>query len=367
MFDLLKKGPEKQLGLEITPDCVNIVYLVNESGKTFLKGYYTKNFVREVSQNGNIETPEVVTEAVKALIIENKIDFRIATLCVPSNAVFIKKITLPDLPYNELKAIAPQEASKHLPLTMNELNVDFQILESTRIHDDSGKRVDVIICAIPKTTAKTYLDLTLNSGLYVEVIDIAPFAAVKSLANSNMIDDPDKIYISVLIGYENTDINIIQNGMPLFSHYIQTGKKNVLESIENNLHKTREESLELIKRTALSVPGYEMNEDQELNKAASASRNVYSSISREIQKTIEYFYSENQNVAVPDKIFLSGSGICVKNIDKYIFNKLKIETVIFNPFAFISKEMAETQDIFFPVNISGFSVSTGLALRGLEN
>ena len=90
----------------------------------------------------------------------------------------------------------------------------------------------------------------------------------------------------------------------------------------------------------------EMNEDPELQQASSAAKNLYSNISSEVQKTIEFFNSGNSQYVDIEKIIVSGNGACIQNIDKFMSNKLRIETIIFSPL---------------------YSTSIGLALKGFEN
>ena len=117
-----------------------MVFLTEENNSISLKKHIFKPFDKELFQNGQIEKFEPLVKEISAFVSDYKLDGENAVISIPSNVLFIKRITLPDLPYEELKSIAPQEASKHLPLTMQELNVDFQILENTRRQDETGRK-----------------------------------------------------------------------------------------------------------------------------------------------------------------------------------------------------------------------------------
>ncbi len=336
MLSLFKTKPESRIGLEISPEGVAMAVLTKEKNSISINEEMYKPF----EESGSIQ------ETIKAIIKQTRPDGLNAAISVPSNAVFIKRITLPDLPMEELKAIAPQEASKYLPLGISEMNVDFQILENTRKQDEAGKKIDVILCAISKALAKEYINPITDAGLGVDMIDISSFAAIRTFVYEELINDPQKVYISVLVGYENTDINIIQNGMPVFSYNVQTGRKNLIESIMNSIHKKRGEVIEMLPEVGLVIPGAEMPDSPELNQAAMAAKSIFSNISNEIQKTMEFFNSGNAQPVNVEQIIISGCGACVENIDKYISGKLRIQTTIYNPL---------------------FSTSIGLALKGFEN
>ena len=374
MINLFKKSSENRIGLDISPEGITMVVLNKKNKKFSLKDYVYKPFEKQIYQNGQIENFEVLVKDLKSIIDEYKLDTRNTVISVPSGSVFIKKITLPDLPYEELKTIAPQEAVKQLPFTIQELNVDFQLLENTKRQDDSGKKTDIILCALSKAVARSYLDAISNAGLAVSAIDVSSFAMITALANAELINAPEKTYISVLIDYANTDINVVQDGMPVFSYNIQVGRKNIIENISNSLNKRKEEVLELLSDVALMIPGSDMSENPDLNKASIAARNVYNNISGEIQKIIEFFNSDRSEPVSIEKIIIGGSGACVQNIDKYIINKLRIDTCIVNPFINILKEgqtgnidINKSENLLFPVNIPAFTTSIGLALKGFKN
>ncbi len=367
MISLFKKFSKNHIGLDISPEGITMVFLKKKNGETSLQEHIYRPFQEKVYQNGQIENPEILSEELKSIISECNFDTKETVISVPGSAVFIKKITLPDLPAEELKMIASQEASKHLPFATNELNVDFQILESTRRPGETGKIVDVVLCAISKAVARNYLNAVFGAGLVVNAIDISPFAMIKSLANAELINDVEKTYISVLIDYTSTDINIIQNGMPMFTHSVQVGRKNIIESIANSLTKKKQLVIDMLPEVALIIPGEDMSENADLNRASTAVRGVYSNISEEIRKAIDFFNSDKTEPVEIETVFLGGNGVCVQNIDKYLYNKLKIDTQIFNPFINLSEELHNEENLLSPLNIPSFSTSIGLALKELEN
>ncbi len=346
-------------GIDISPEGFSLVSLSYKKDKYVLENFVCKKFMEEILQNGTIIKTDLFTEALKQIIEENNINIKTVNLSVSSNNLFIKTIKLPNIPMEELKIIAPQEASKHIPMTSNEINVDFQTLETSA----KDNKIDVILCSLSKEIAKNLVEAVSKAGLKVEAIDVSAFAAIRTLAHAKMIKDPDKSYISVLIGFENTDINIIRNGMPIFSHNTQIGKKHVLESIMKSFEIEREEAEKRLPEYSLILPSMETTDNPVLHKASNAARSIYSNISSEIQKAIEFYNSQNNETTEIEKIILSGSGVCIQNIDKYISNKLKIRTELCNSLNNISQNLKNSENLIYPTNIPSLSTSIGLALH----
>ncbi len=346
-------------GLDISPEKITIASISFEKGKRKLISLAQKKFPEEIIRNGAIINPDMLTENLKKIIEENIPDIKKVNISVSSHNLFIKTVAFPDMPLEELKVIVPQEASKYVSFSVNDMNVDFQVLEKTQ----KQNKIDVILCALSKAVARNLVDSVCKAGVEVGSIDVSSFAMIRTLADAEMINNPDSVYVSVLIGYENTDISIIKDGMPIFSHNVQTGKKNLIESLMKGFEINSEETEKRLPQYGLMLPGMDASLSPDLNKASNIARGIYSNIASEIQKTIEFYNSQNSENTQIDSIILGGSGICIDNIDKYIANKIKISTELCNPLKNISHNFENMEKI----NLPALSTSIGLALKGFEN
>ena len=197
---------------------------------------------------GTIVQHEVIGEALREIIDMNDVEDVKINVSIPSNVPFMRTVTLPDLPFEELRIIAQDEASSHLPYQTADANLDYALLENTRRIDETTSRrvVDVLIVAVQKATAQKYVDMADAAKIKLNSIDVSTFSMIKSLAHSNQIEDDDSLAVSVLVGYENCDISIISKGMPLFTHMANTGKKNIIETISTGLGLTPGETEEFL-------------------------------------------------------------------------------------------------------------------------
>lgn len=358
-LNLFKKAVNVSTGIDISPENIIVCTLSHEKGKYSLVNLIKKPFGEEIIRDGQIYNPDSLTECLKTIIEENNLETGKVNISVSSNNLFIKTVTFPDMSIEELRIIAPQEASKHVSFSVNEMNVDFQILEN------SGKenKIDVILCALSKAVARDLVESISKAGVEVSSIDVSAFAALRTFANAQTVNVPAKVYASVLIGYENTDISIVKDGMPVFSHIMQSGKKNVLESIMKGFEINREEAGKRLPDFALIVPGAEPSMNPDVNKASNLTRGIYSSIASELQKTIEFYNSRTSESIEIEKVILGGCGICIGNIDKYIANKLRIDTEVCDSLKNISHNLDNIENI----NIPALSTSIGLALKGFAS
>lgn len=352
------KIPKKQIGLEITPEGVFICVVNNMQKKTFLEKFLFKKFDEPVFQNGSIANQQILSETIKELLKDQGLGDKPVNLCVPGNMAFVKTITFPNLPDAELSLIIPQEAGKHIPTPVNEVNVDFEIVRGSK-----NEKVTVILAALPKYIASAYVDSVTMAGLKPASIDISSFAMIRTLAHTKQIDDSDNANLCVLIGNESTDISVIHKGMPLFTHNILIGKKNMVETISSGMELSSGESERLLSETVLVTGGSPAINDPQILKASSLVKNIFNNISGEVQKTMEFFLTQNPKFTEISKIFIGGWGVCPQNVDKYFNSRLKTEVEFCNTLANIDYTALEGEDFLNLVNQPKLSTLVGLAIK----
>lgn len=353
-------------GVEINQDYINFVQLGKDDKESTFKlvQMFSIPTPPNTISGGAISDSEAIGKAIRSKLDQLDIQELNIHACVPCNIPFIRSVTLPDLPFEELKVIAQDEAANHIPYAINDANIDLVLLESTRRQDEHKKRiVDVLIIALPKAIAQKYLDMCDSAGLRLKSIDVATYSMIKGLANTGQISPGGDIAVSVLVGYDSTDISLIANGMPLFSHSAAVGKKNIIETISTGVGMSYEETLNFIPEVAILVPGFTATNNPQVVKAATLVRMIYNTISTEISKAIQFYKSQKPDSPEITKIILGGPGMCIQNADKFIANRLKIETELADSFHNITVTPDQLEGSDIPTLIS----SVGLALKGFKN
>ena len=103
------------------------------------------------------------------------------------------------------------EAEQHVPYDINDVSLDFEILGD---HPQDDKQMQVLLVAAKKDMVLTFADLIREAGLTPVIIDVDSFAIQNALA-ANYDFAPDEVVAILNIGAEITNINIVQNGVPV--------------------------------------------------------------------------------------------------------------------------------------------------------
>ena len=77
---------------------------------------------------GVIKVPDQVSEALAGLVKAEKIQSNFVVASVSGEAVFVKKIRVPEMPEEELSKKITEEAEQYIPFDINDVALDCQVL-----------------------------------------------------------------------------------------------------------------------------------------------------------------------------------------------------------------------------------------------
>ncbi len=337
------------IAIDVGTSSVKIIELDEIKGSYRLKNFGIAKLPRETIVNGVIINAEPLVNAIKSLISNLKITAKESTVSISGHPVIIKKISLPLMSEDELEPIIETEAEQYIPFDLDEVNIDFQILG---VNEESTDKMDVMLVAAKKAMIYEYIDAFRNAGIRVRIIDIDVFA-LENMFSVNYTWDDSETCALIDIGASVTNINIIKNGTSIFNRDVFLGGNQITEELQKELSVSFEEA-EILK-TGEEIEGI----DQEVLYQTIAK--TTSSISREIQRTLDFFTSSSY--AEIKKIYLSGGGSKTRGLKQMIEEKMNAEIEFTDPFKTIKYDK-KTFDTEYIKDISLLAaVGVGLATR----
>ena len=151
--------------------------------------------------------------------------------------VIIKKITMDRMKAAEAREVIRWEAEQHVPFDMENVELDFQILDP----DGDGLQMTVLLVAAKRELIETKLSLLADVGLEPSIIDVDAFA----LHNAFELNYPDAmrgVVGLVNIGHELTNVNILDDGVPVLTRDIQVGTRRFREDMQRERGISAEEA-----------------------------------------------------------------------------------------------------------------------------
>ena len=160
-------------------------------------------------------------------------------------------------------------------------------------------------------------------------------AAIRGLSIGGY-ESQDKVTMTVNLRHDATDINFIKNTMPLFGRSVIIGVETLTEAISRSLDMDYEEALELLPDIPLfGAPP----RNERLGEAAQVARTIFSDITDELERSLEFFESQAGQVKL-EEIVLTGPGCMLKGLDKFVQSRTGVNTVFGDPLKLVTYDSA---------------------------
>jgi type IV pilus assembly protein PilM len=348
-------GAKKEVvGLDIGASSVKVVQLQQSKKGTELTAFGMLPLAPEVIVDGAIMDAEVVIETIQQAIKEFKVKGKYAAISVSGHSVIVKKIIVADMSREELESAIETEAQQYIPFDIEDVNVDFQILEADETIEEG--EMAILLVAVKKEKVDEHIDLIREAGMDPIVVDVDAFA-LENTYELNYEAEPDLIVGLVDIGAGTMNINILQDDFSSFVRDISIGGDQYTEAIQKEFN-VNFDVAERLKRGQLA-------EGVSQEDVLAIVNTVSDDIAVEIQRSFDFFRASTMDVAI-DKLYLSGGCSLFGGIERFFGEKLGVEVEILNPFRNI-KIHPKKFDLDYLESIAPqAAVAIGLALRRLE-
>jgi len=346
-------SPRKKLvGLDIGSSSLKLVALQETSKGYVLKSFYQVPVPRGVIMDGVLVEHGELSARIKELFRLSGCRIKSVVTSLSGHAVIVKKVSFTSMDQGELRELIHDEASKYLPFdNMDGVYFDIQNLGA---NDFNANLMDVLLVAAKKDIVDSYAGAITDAGLTPLIVDVDSFA-LETMYEENYDFEQTEVAVIVNIGASITNINVVKNGMSIFTRDFTMGGNTVTEAIQNELGLTFEQA------EKIKIAGPQGAE--QLQETGPRSLLSFAEpICMEIERSIDYFRTTFGSEEIK-QVLLSGGGAMIPGIASEITQRLGIETEIINPFKKIDYDRkgvdATTIEGIGPIA----AVGVGLALR----
>jgi type IV pilus assembly protein PilM len=337
------------VGVDIGSSAVKLVQLRELKGGYQLQNVGILPLPAEAIVDNTLMDSSSIVETVKHLLESLQVKAKDAACSISGNAVIIRKISLPVMPAEELEDQIHWEAEQYIPFDINDVNVDFQILDTD---EQDLSKMNVLLVASKKDIINDYLAVFAESGLKLVVVDVDSFA-VQNAYEANY-GAGDEVVALVNLGASIMNLNIVKGGVSLFTRDVQMGGSLYTEEIQKQFGLNSEQA-ELKKLTAAS------SEDPRLFEIL---QRVNETISLEMRRSLDFYNSTAGDQRI-SQVFLSGGGAKTANLVEAVQQKLALPVEILNPFQRVAVSEKDFDLGYLEEIGPQMAVAVGLATRRL--
>jgi type IV pilus assembly protein PilM len=347
---MLFKKVKDIVGIDIGSSAIKLVQLRENKG-----GYHLVNIgmvplpPEAIVDNSLMDTSSIV-EALKSLIHGLNVKVKSAAASISGSSVIIRKISLPAMTEEELEDQIQWEAEQYIPFDINDVNLDFQILE-TSLTDAS--KMNVLLVASKKEIINDYVTVFAEAGLKLDVMDVDAFA-VQNTYEINHEVTPDEVVALVNIGANVTNLNIIKEGLSLFTRDIQMGGNLYNEEIQRQFGIKGDEAEHLKIHGGGDDP----------QKLRDVVERIGDSIAMEIRRSIDFYISTAVEEKV-HKLFLCGGAAKTAGLLEAVAQRLGVPVALLDPLHRVHFSEKEFDPEYLREIGPFVAVATGLATRRL--
>ena len=344
------------IGVDLSSSSIKMVELTESGkGRYRLERYAVEPLPKDCIVDGNINKLEDVCDALRRCHKRLGTTVKNLAMALPNAAVISKKILVPaGQTEEELEVQVETEANQYIPFSLDEVNLDFQVLGPAANNPDD---VEVLIAASRKEKIEDRVAAAEAAGLKATVMDVDLFAAQAALELTGTglaEEDKDKNIAMVDMGANSTAVNIMRNGQSIYFREQPFGGNELTEEIQNKFGLTAEEA-EVAKREG----GLPEEYDSELLQP------FVDKMGLEIARALHFFFSSTACNQV-SQIVLSGGCAAIAGADAAITRRTQVPVTIANPFALMDvspkiRAQSLAQDA------PSLMVACGLALRRFDS
>jgi type IV pilus assembly protein PilM len=339
------------VGLDIGSSAVKAVEL-RPAGRGYrVAAFGTQPVPVDAIVDGAVIDAVAVAEAVRRVFEGNRA-FKAKDVCasLSGNAVIVKKITLPVMTSSELDDSIAWEAEQYIPFDIQDVNLDYQILEAGTGPESRGS-IDVLLVAAKKEKIGDYTGVIAQAGRTPVIVDVDAFA-LQNAYEVNYGLDPQEVVVLMNAGASAINVNILQGDQSVFTRDVSTGGNAYTEAVQKELDLPFD-AAEQVKK-GVPVDGATFDDARPVLHA------VTENVLLEIQKTFDFFKATASSDRI-DRIVLSGGASTVDGFRDMLQDRFGIAVEDFNPFrtvAWDQKKLGDAAEV-----ASTAAVAVGLALR----
>jgi type IV pilus assembly protein PilM len=303
--------------------------------------------------DGAIIDGTAVAEAIRRVFENNKaFKAKEVAASLSGNAVIVKKISLPVMTDAELAESIYWEAEQYIPFDIQDVNLDYQILDTGRSADSKGT-MEVLLVAAKKEKIADYMGVISQAGRVPVVVDVDAFA-LQNAYETNYGLEPQAVVVLLNAGASAINVNILNGEQSVFTRDISSGGNAYTEAVQKELN-VPFESAELLKK-GQPVDGVSFDDVKPVLHA------MTENVLLEIQKTFDFFKATASSDRI-DRIVVSGGASRVDGFAQALEERFGAPVESFDPFRKITIEAARLGITDTDAVASTTAVAVGLALR----
>ena len=337
------------VGLDIGSGLIKVAVIEHGRNEPELAKVVITPLLGDAIVEGEVMDPGLVTDAIRQSLDAAGVKSKTVVTAVGGRDVIIKKIQIERVREQQARELMRWEAEQHVPFDMESVELDFQILDP----DADGLEMQVLLVAAKRELIESKLRLLGDAGVTPLIVDVDAFA----LHNAFELNYPDAmqgVVGLVNIGHEVTNINILDDGVPILTRDITVGTRRFREDLQRDRGITAEEAQAL-------VQGYDRSPQLD---AIIESRGEEIAVG--IERAAAFLASSSRTGSQMRAVYVCGGGSRIPGLTDALAARLRLPVELANPLANLKVRDGALESLVTDEVAPLLMLPVGLALRQLD-
>lgn len=351
LFEWLGLRKPSVIGVDISSSCVKLIQLSEQNGHWHIEGYSLEPLEDTAQQDSESFSAELVTKAIKRALEKYPFTAKHAAIAIPSTSAISKVIQMPAfLKKSEFPNQVILEASKHIPYSIDEVDMDYQILGP---NESVEQELDVLLVAARTDLVRSRVKAVQAANLEVEYVDVETYVLERAVGQMPSMKDEQKCIAVVDIGATSTNICIIHAGKSVYAREQEFGGRQLTEAIMQHYDMTFAQAGKAKRENNLPEDYKEVVFEPFLQ-----------TLIQEISRGLEFFYSSSEYSSI-DKILIGGATIQENYFIEKLSKHFNVPVDMANPLEGMRVNNPDLQTAL-KNDCAALLICCGLAMRGVH-
>jgi type IV pilus assembly protein PilM len=339
-------GKKTSVGLDVGSGIIKVVVIDHSGNEPQVVKVATTEVAADAIVEGEVMDPGIVAEAIRGLFSAAGVRQKSVVTAVGGRDVIVKKIQMDRMKDADAREVIRWEAEQHVPFDMANVELDFQILDP----DAEGLQMNVLLVAAKRELVETRVSLLGDAGLAPAVIDVDAFA-IHNAFEVNHPDAMEGVVGLVNIGHEVTNVNILEDGVPVLTRDLSVGTRRFREDLQRERGLSAEDSERVIQGQSQNadLQGYVETHGEEVAVG--------------VERAAAFLATASRSAGGLARVYTSGGGARIPGLNEVLANRLRVPVEVANPL----QGLRVKETVFETVNLDEVApllmLSVGLALR----
>lgn len=341
----LFRRKRSSVGLDIGSGFVKLVEVDHSGDRPEVTRVAVRPLLPDAIVEGEVMDPGLVADTLRSLFQDVGLKGREVVTAVGGHDVIIKPIKMDRMREPDAREVIRWEAEQHVHFDINSVELDFQILDP----EAEGLQMDVLLVAAKRELVENRVSLLKDAGVTPVIIDVEAFA-LHNAFERNYPDAMRGIVALVNIGHEITNVNILEEGIPVLTRDIAFGSRKLREELQRERGMTAEQAEDVIQGRE-SYPDLQRSLEGAVDEVALGIERASA------------FLMTRQSGAGLGAIYLSGGGSRIPGMAETLARRIGVSTRVVNPFERVAVRPGADSGVSLADSAPMLLLPLGLALR----